>query len=158
MDQRAADLGQRAGHSGDGLVNDLEALRRTAERYALGADRRDKTLWREVLADDVEITGPGFAIAGLEANLGSIDHLTHAFTATRHIVHDMDVHIDGDVAQGETRSTAEHRMITPEGERLLVWAIRYQDQWRREHGSWKFTRRALIVDWEELRALKETGL
>ena len=70
------------------------ALRRTAERYALGADRRDKTLWREVLADDVEITGPGFAIAGLEANLGSIDHLAHAFKATRHVVHDQDVTVE----------------------------------------------------------------
>ena len=137
-------------------MSDLAALRRAAERYALGADRRDKALWREVLADDVEITGPGFAISGLEANLGSIDHLTHVFTATRHIVHDMDVIVHGDSAEGETRSTAEHRMATPEGDMLLVWAIRYQDQWRREGDSWKFTRRALIVDWEELRPLKGT--
>ncbi|NLR70636.1 nuclear transport factor 2 family protein [Novosphingobium sp. ERN07] len=135
-------------------MSDLATLRRTAERYALGADRRDKALWRDVLADDVEIIGPGFAISGIDANLGSIDHLAHAFTATRHIVHDMDVRVDGDSAEGETRSTAEHRMTTPEGDRLLVWAIRYQDQWRREGGHWKFTRRALIVDWEELRPLK----
>lgn len=135
-------------------MSDLAALRRTADRYALGADRRDKALWREVLADDVEISGPGFGISGIDANLGSIDHLAHAFTATRHIVHDMDVRVDGDSAEGETRSTAEHRMTTPEGDRLLVWAIRYQDRWRREGGNWKFTRRALIVDWEELRPLK----
>lgn len=135
-------------------MSDLDALRRTAERYARGADRRDKALWREVLADDVEITGPGFAISGLEANLGSIDHLAQAFTVTRHIVHDMDVRVDGDSAEGETRSTAEHHLTTPEGDMLLVWAIRYQDQWRRIGDSWKFTRRALIVDWEELRPLK----
>lgn len=137
-------------------MSDLAALRRAAERYALGADRRDQALWREVLADDVEINGPGFAVSGLEANLGSIDRLTHVFTATRHIVHDMDVIVNGDSAEGETRSTAEHRMATPEGDMLLVWAIRYQDQWRREGHSWKFTRRALIVDWEELRPLKGT--
>lgn len=138
-------------------MSDLAALRRAAERYALGADRRDKALWREVLADDVEISGPGFSIAGLEANLGSIDHLAHAFTMTRHMVHDMDATVDGDNAQGETRSTAEHRIAAPDGDKLLVWAIRYQDQWRRDQGTWKFTRRTLIVDWEELRPIKGTA-
>lgn len=139
-------------------MSDLAALRRTAERYALGADRRDKALWREVLAEDVEISGPGFSIKGLEANLGSIDHLTHAFTATRHVVHDMDVVVEGDSARGETRSTAEHRIAGPDGDKLLVWAIRYQDQWRREGDDWKFTRRILIVDWEELRPIKGNAL
>ncbi|MBB4614069.1 nuclear transport factor 2 family protein [Novosphingobium taihuense] len=138
-------------------MSDLSALRRTAERYAVGADRRNKALWREVLADDIEITGPGFSITGLEANLGSIDHLAHAFTMTRHVVHDMDVTVDGDTARGETRSTAEHRIAAPDGDTLLVWAIRYQDQWRREGDNWKFTRRTLIVDWEELRPIKGTG-
>lgn len=138
-------------------MSDLAALRRTAERYALGADRRDKALWREVLAEDVEISGPGFSIKGLEANLGSIDHLAHAFSATRHVVHDMDVVIEGDSARGETRSTAEHRIAAPDGDKLLVWAIRYQDQWRREGGSWKFIARALIVDWEELRSVGNPG-
>lgn len=122
-----------------------------------GADRRDKALWREVLAEDVEISGPGFSIKGLEANLGSIDHLAHAFSATRHVVHDMDVVIEGDSARGETRSTAEHRIAAPDGDKLLVWAIRYQDQWRREGGSWKFIARALIVDWEELRSVGNPG-
>lgn len=138
-------------------MSDLAALRRTAERYALGADRRDKALWREVLAEDVEISGPGFSIKGLEANLGSIDHLAHAFSATRHVVHDMDVVVEGDSARGETRSTAEHRIAAPDGDKLLVWAIRYQDQWRREGGSWKFIARALIVDWEELRSVGNPG-
>ncbi|HQS68196.1 MAG: hypothetical protein B7Y36_09280 [Novosphingobium sp. 28-62-57] len=139
-------------------MSELEALRRTAERYGLGADRRDKALWREVLADDVEIVGPGFAISGLEANLGSIDHLTLAFKATRHVVHDMDVVVSGDTAQGETRSTAEHRMAGPDArDVLLVWAIRYQDQWRCEGDAWKFTRRELVVDWEEVRPVHDVG-
>lgn len=139
-------------------MSDQQALRRTAERYGLGADRRDKALWREVLADDVEIVGPGFAITGLEANLGSIDHLSHAFKATRHVVHDVDLAVSGDTAQGETRSTAEHRMTGQDGrDVLLVWAIRYQDQWRREGDSWKFTRRELLVDWEEVRPVHDVG-
>ncbi|MDE2411412.1 MAG: nuclear transport factor 2 family protein [Sphingomonadales bacterium] len=139
-------------------AQDLAALRGAAETYAIGADRRDKDCWRAVLADDVEIVGPGFAIQGLEANLGSIDHLARAFKATRHIVHDQDLQVSGDTAQGETRSTAEHRLGGPDGgDLLLVWAIRYQDRWRREASGWKFVRRELIVDWEETRPVRDVG-
>ncbi|KUR81086.1 nuclear transport factor 2 family protein [Novosphingobium sp. Fuku2-ISO-50] len=139
-------------------ADDLAALRDAAESYARGADRRDKDLWRAVLADDVEILGPGFAIAGLEANLGSIDHLAHAFVATRHVVHDIDAVIEGDTAHGETRSTAEHRLAGVDGaDKLLVWAIRYQDTWRRDGAAWRFTRRELVVDWEELRPVRQVG-
>jgi len=136
----------------------VAALRAAAETYARGADRRDKTAWRAVLADNIEISGPGFVIAGLEANLGSIDYLTQAFVATRHVVHDIDAVIDGDTAHGETRSTAEHRIAGGEhGDTLLVWAIRYQDTWRRDQGTWRFTRRDLVVDWEEIRPVHDVG-
>ena len=129
-------------------------LLHAALAYARGADRRDKALWRQVLTDDVVITGPGFAIEGIEANLGSIDHLAHAFVATRHIVHDIDAVITGDAAEGETRSTAEHHLADGT---LLFWAIRYQDKWRCEQGVWRFSRRDLVVDWQELRPLTPLG-
>lgn len=140
-------------------ADDRAALRQTAETYALGADRRDKDAWRAVMAPDIEIVGPGFAISGLEANLGSIDHLAQAFVATRHVIHDQDLTVDGDTASGETRCTAEHRIAGRDGhgDTLMVWAIRYQDRWRREGGAWKFARRELTVDWEELRPVRNPG-
>ena len=68
------------------------------------------------------------------------------------------VDLDGDRASGETVCTAEHRMAGQDGGGvLLCWAIRYQDQWRREAGIWRFTRRDLIVDWEELRPVRDAG-
>lgn len=133
---------------------DTLALRETAEIYARGADRRSKQDWRAVLADDVEIIGPGFVISGCEANLGSLDMLGQMFRATRHLIHNQTVEINGDQARGETLGTAEHVIASDDGETLLCWAIRYQDQWRREDDTWRFTRRHLIVDWEELRPLK----
>lgn len=140
-------------------ADDRAALRLTAEIYARGADRRCKDDWRAVLADDVEITGPGFSIAGLEANLGSIDHLAAAFKATRHLVHNQTATVDGDRASGETLCTAEHRIAGEGGgtDMLMCWAIRYQDEWRREGGEWRFTRRALVVDWEEWRPVRDVG-
>lgn len=138
---------------------DILALRRTAEIYARGADRRCKADWEAVFAADVEIAGPGFAITGRDANLDSIDLLGQMFKATRHLIHNQTAEFDGDTAHGETYSTAEHVLRGEEGDdhtggMLLCWAIRYQDRWRRDDGVWRFTRRELIVDWEELRTLK----
>ncbi|MBC2650242.1 nuclear transport factor 2 family protein [Novosphingobium aerophilum] len=139
--------------------DDHAALRRTAEIYARGADRRCKDDWRAVLAEDVVIAGPGFTIEGQEANLGSIDFLALSYRATRHIVHAQWVEITGDRARGETVGTAEHRIAGADGtgDRLLCWAIRYQDEWRRDDGAWRFTRRDLIVDWEEVRPVHDVG-
>lgn len=131
-----------------GTLLDHAQLRRSAELYAAGADRRDKAPWAQVLAEDCVIEGPGFSIAGREANLGSIDHLTAMFRATVHRVHNQLAAIDGNRASGETYCTADH--LQPDGT-ILSWSIRYQDQWRREDGCWRFTRRELIVDWEEVR-------
>lgn len=139
------------------MSDDLElvlaeaAVRRCAEDYARGADRRDKELWRAVLSPDCTIEGPGFSVAGREANLGSLDLLERMFRATRHLVHQVRAEVSGDSARGETYCTAEHLM--KDGDQVLVWAIRYQDRWQRIDGRWQFIHRALIVDWEELRGV-----
>lgn len=124
-------------------------LRRCAEIYAIGADRRDKAMWRAILAKDCMIEGPGFSIAGREANLGSLDFLRSSFRATRHCVHQCLAVIEGNEAEGETYGAAEH--LLAETDSILVWSIRYRDRWRREGGAWLFTRRSLVVDWEETR-------
>jgi hypothetical protein len=130
-------------------------IRRTAELYATGADRRDKALWRQVLAKDCVIEGPGFIVEGREANLQSIDALGQMFRATVHRVHQVVATVEGDRAVGETYSTADH--LLKDKDELLVWSIRYQDEWRREGMVWQFTRRRLIVDWEEMRPVVRVG-
>lgn len=135
---------------------DEAAIRRTADVYAQGADRRDKALWQRVLAEDCVIEGPGFRAVGLEANLGSLDALGQMFRATLHRIHQQVVTIAGDTARGETHCTADHLLVGSDG--VLVWAIRYDDAWRREaDGAWRFTSRRLIVEWEETREVKVLG-
>ncbi|WP_375195841.1 nuclear transport factor 2 family protein [Sphingobium sp.] len=130
-------------------------IRRAAELYAAGADRRDKALWTQVLAENIVIEGPGFSIEGREANLRSIDALEQMFRATVHRVHQVVATIKGDRATGETYSTADH--LLKDSDELLVWSIRYQDEWRRAGAAWQFTRRRLIVDWEERRPVIRVG-
>lgn len=127
---------------------DEAALRRTAEIYAQGADRKNKQLWRSVLADDCRIEGPGFVTEGLEATLQSIDALGQMFRSTLHKVHNQTVMIKGDQATGETYCTADHLMN--DADQLLRWTIRYIDEWRREGDTWRITRRKLELLWEEI--------
>ncbi len=131
------------------IQSDLAALRRTAELYAHGADRQDKSLWRAILADDCIIEGPGFRAVGLQANLASLDILAEMFRATLHKVHSQIADIEGDSAFGETYCTAEH--LLPAQDTILSWSIRYQDSWRKQDGVWRFTARKLIVVWQETR-------
>ena len=126
---------------------DEAALRRSAEIYAQGADRKDKQLWRSVLADDCRIEGPGFVTEGLEATLMSIDGLAQMFRSTFHRVHNQTVMIDGDRASGETYCTADH--LLNDADQILRWTIRYLDEWRRDGDAWRFTRRKLELLWEE---------
>lgn len=139
-------------------MDDLQALRRTAEIYARGADRRRREDWELVMCEDITIAGPGFVTEGRENNLKSIDMLGQMFKATRHLIHGQDVVIEGNTAKGETSCTAEHRRAGKDGDILLVWAVRYQDEWRCDDGQWRFTRRELVVDWEEVRSVRDVQL
>ena len=130
------------------LLPDEAALKRTANIYAQGADRKDKRLWRSVLAEDCRIEGPGFVTEGLDATLQSIDALGHMFRSTLHKVHNQMVMIDGDHASGETYCTADH--LLNDVDQLLRCTIRYVDDWRRDADGWRFTRRKLELLWEEI--------
>ncbi|WP_395337279.1 nuclear transport factor 2 family protein [Novosphingobium sp. BL-8H] len=150
------------GHATEGPLRDMLdrlALRQTAETYAIGADRRDKAMWRNVLAQDCVIEGPGFTTTGREECLSSLDGLDQMFRATRHCVHQQRVSIEGNHAFGETYCTAEH--LLPDRDAVLVWAIRYQDEWQREQAGaareWRFTRRKLVLDWTETRPATPVG-
>jgi hypothetical protein len=134
------------------MNSDLAEMRRSAELYAIGADRRDKDLWRAVLDDNCVIEGPGFVCTGLEENLGSIDLLGQMFRRTAHRVSGQIAEIDGDTATGETFGTAEH--LLNDADAVLAWTLRYQDAWRRRDGTWRFTRRKIVIDWEETRPVK----
>ena len=133
---------------------DLAALRRSAELYAQGADRRDKAVWAQVLTTDCVIAAPGISLRGREQILGALDIMAKLYIATQHRVHNQTATIDGDRASGETYSVADHLSLVDGRKTLLSWAIRYQDRWRRQEGTWRFESRTLILDWTETRALQ----
>jgi SnoaL-like protein len=133
---------------------DAAALRRTAERYAQGADRRDKATWAAIVTADCIIEAPGIRLVGREQIVAALDVMARLYVATQHRVHNQLTSIEGDSARGETYCIADHLRLGEDGQRqLLTWAIRYQDRWRREQGEWRFASRTLLLDWSETRTL-----
>jgi hypothetical protein len=132
---------------------DEAALRRTAELYAQGADRRDKALWASILTQDCLLEAPGIELKGRAQIVGALDIMAQLYTATQHRVHNPVVTIEADNARGETYSVADHLSVADGRTTMLTWAIRYQDRWRREAGRWLFAHRALVLDWTDTRVL-----
>ncbi len=131
---------------------DERAIRRAATLYAIGADRRDPAIWIAIMAEGMVLITPRGRIDGREKVLAALPRLAAAYTATQHRVMNQAHVIDGDVATGETYCVADHMSEAPDGSRLILsWAIRYQDELRRIDGRWLFTRRELVLDWEERR-------
>jgi uncharacterized protein (TIGR02246 family) len=132
---------------------DEAALRRTAELYAQGADRRDKALWASIMTEDCVIVAPGIELKGRAQIVGALDIMAQLYASTQHRVHNLVATIEGDGAHGETYSMADHLTVANGQTTMLTWAIRYQDRWRREAGRWRFARRELVLDWTDTRVL-----
>lgn len=131
---------------------DERAIRRAATLYAIGADRRDPAIWTAIMAEDMVLITPRGRIDGRDKVLGALPKLAAAYTATQHRVTNQWHMIEGDHATGETYCVADHMNEASDGSRsILSWAIRYQDELRRIDGRWLFTRRELVLDWEERR-------
>lgn len=132
---------------------DEAALRRTAELYAQGADRRDKSTWAAITTEDCVIEAPGILLRGQREIVAALDIMAQLYIATQHRVSNQLVLIEGDSARGETYGVADHLSAVGGGRTILTWAIRYQDRWRRDAGQWRFEHRRLILDWTETRPL-----
>jgi hypothetical protein len=136
-----------------GQLLDERDLRRTAELYAQGADRRDKRIWASIFTENGIIEAPGIRLEGRASIVAALDAMARLYAATQHRVHNQVTSIDGDTAQGETYSTADHLSIAGDTRTILTWAIRYQDRWRRDDGVWRFSHRSLVIDWTDTRTL-----
>jgi hypothetical protein len=91
-----------------------------------------------VRAGRVEIAAA--LVAGLERYLG-----------TTHVVGGqvLELDVDGDRAGGETVCLAHHVYERHDERRLLVMAVRYQDVFVCESGTWRFAERQLRLDWRD---------
>lgn len=115
-------------------------------RYMRGLDRLDRSLLRSTFHDDAT-TDYGFFKGGpdafVEMAYGALqDHL-----ANHHMIGQVNIDVEGDVAFGEVYFQAFHRIVTDGEERDLFISGRYVDRYEQRDGAWKIAFRSEINDW-----------
>lgn len=129
-------------------IADRLALRELVERYAKIPDNRDYALVDALFTEDAELVGPGFTMQGREQIRAAMQAIEQ-YSATLHCVHNHDLQLAGDAAEGETYCVANHLFEKGGVPHKLDWGIRYSDRYRREAGVWRIARRELRVVWEQ---------
>ncbi len=129
-------------------IADRVALRSLVERYAKIPDDRDYALVDELFTEQAELVGPGFTMQGREQIRAAMQGIEQ-YTVTLHCVHNHDVQLAGDSAEGETYCVANHVHDKDGVTHKLDWGIRYRDRYERDGGTWRIARRELRVVWEQ---------
>jgi hypothetical protein len=104
-------------------------------RYAMAVDGRDLDAWVSLFVPDVQVGRDQF---GRDALRAYIDPALRTFGRSQHQIcgHRVDL-VDADTATGAVYCRAEHEV----GDRWIVMAICYFDEYQRVDGEWFFRRR-----------------
>ena len=130
MDASLNDLAERLRR-----VEDTLEIQQLAIRYAMAVDERNIDAWLEMFVPDVCI---GRGLTGREALRDFIVPQVKLFYRSIHQIvgHRIEL-ISCERATGAVYCRAEHEV----GDRWIVIAIRYDDEYRRVGDDWLFTRR-----------------
>jgi uncharacterized protein (TIGR02246 family) len=128
-------------------ADDLVAIRRTADLYAVAVDRGDAELFVTQFAPDGVLLAPRGRFETRGALAGVPPMMKQLYERTFHAVLTQALSGDGDRAAGETYCIARHWFTDRSGQRTcLEMTIRYQDRFERRDGRWLIATRELVVD------------
>jgi hypothetical protein len=116
-------------------VEDRLDIQQLAVRYGMAVDERDVDAWLKLFVPDVRV---GRDLVGREALRDFIVPQLRMFYRSVHQIvgHRIEL-LDDDRATGAVYCRAEHEV----GDRWIVIAIRYDDEYRKVDGNWYFSRR-----------------
>lgn len=115
-------------------------------RYMRGLDRLDKALLRSTFHDDAT-TDYGFFKGGPDEFVEMAYRALQGHLANHHMIGQVNIDLEGDVAFGEVYFQAFHRIVTEGEARDLVISGRYVDRYEKREGEWKFAFRSEVNDW-----------
>ena len=131
------------------LTADRLALRDLVEAYARAADTRDADLVRDCFVAGGTLTvhwlGRDPSTMVMPDDAERIPQGLARYDRTLHFVGNHHAVVDGDSATGEAYCFAHHVTGTDDH----VMAIRYEDTYRRDAGTWRFATRHLRLEWTQ---------
>lgn len=123
-----------------------EAIRDQLYRYCRAVDRGDKELMRSVYHPDATdnhgvFEGPASDFVELD-----VADVMPGLVITQHLIGNILIEIEGDVAKAESYVLASHRVEQPDGPHdIVVWG-RYLDRFERRLGEWRIAHRQCVFD------------
>ena len=140
---------------------DRLAIRELVEAYAHCADRRDAAGQMALFTADTHFVvymkakdpTPSQELHSREDLAPVFDDL-NKYAATQHFVGQSTIlTLTSDRATGEAYTMAHHLTVDGEKRHLMIAALRYDDAFVKQDGTWLFAERLLYVDWMEERSL-----
>lgn len=123
-----------------------EEIRALSGTYMRGLDRLDAPLLRSVFHDDAE-TDYGFFQGGADAFVAMAMNALKDHAANHHMLGQINLRLEGDVAFGEVYFQAFHRVSEGGSDVDLFISGRYVDRYEKRGGAWKIAFRAEVNDW-----------
>jgi hypothetical protein len=137
------------GEEADMTIDELLAKQEIAElsgTYMRGLDRLQPELVRSVFHDDAT-TDYGFFQGGPDQFAEMAYNALKDHLANHHMLGQINITLDGDVAFGEVYFQAFHRVVEDGQERDLFISGRYVDRYEKRNGVWKIAFRSEVNDW-----------
>ncbi|KPH11084.1 nuclear transport factor 2 family protein [Chryseobacterium sp. ERMR1:04] len=139
-------------------IEDQAAIRKLVDSYAYCADTRNAQGQMSLFTEDTRFEvyydpksdTPSQVITNREDLFPVFDNL-NTYDSTMHFNGQNTVTIANDHATGITYCMAHHLTKEEGGQKFMVAAIRYDDQFVKQDGKWLFAERKLFVDWIENR-------
>lgn len=139
-------------------IEDQTAIRKLVDSYAYCADTRNAQGQMSLFTEDTRFEvyydpksdTPSQVITNREDLFPVFDNL-NTYDSTMHFNGQNTVTIANDHATGITYCMAHHLTKEEGGQKFMVAAIRYDDQFVKQDGKWLFAERKLFVDWIENR-------
>lgn len=141
------------------LLRAKDEIRDVLYRYCRAADRCDVDLLASVYHPDATEDHGGFVGPASEFRAEVIPRLRGRWVATQHLMGNILIDIDGDVAHTESYFVAYHQPPRDDRGRVPMWVLgaRYVDRFERRDGRWLIAHRVMVKDWEDTRPIVDLG-
>ena len=130
-------------------VRDLCARRDILDavhNYMRGQDRLDPAVQRKAFHDDAHVDCGLFA-GGPDEYVSFAQGFLADCKGSQHLIGQVQIRVDGDVADGEVYFMAWHRIVEDGADKDLIMGGRYVDRYACRNGVWKIVRRRELIDW-----------
>lgn len=128
---------------------DKQAITEVLYRYCRGCDRADEETLRSCFHDGSKHRHGGFV--GTSADFCTLAlQIVGPLQACKHMISNVLIELDGDVASCESHYLAYHRTTHRKSgaEEDFISGGRYLDRFERRDGAWKIVERTGLIDYE----------